>query len=173
MSSAHAGKVTGVDAAAAAIAAFVSQKTVQFADAVGIETVAYLVSLTSEMRPPAGSRTYAPMTRRTVSPGRLAGGPIQRRLAARSTLGHGSARRAHPGHWADVTGQLAASYSSSARATTRGAMLTLKNSAAYAVELEKHDGYWVLTGVTDAGGPVDQSIAKLSAQFGFTLVRVT
>ena len=56
----------------------VVEKLGNIADAIGAETVAYLRSLTNEMRPPA---------RKGEAP-----------------------RQAHPGHWADVTGQLAASY---------------------------------------------------------------
>lgn len=101
---------------------------------VGIETVAYLRSLTSEIRPSA---------RR----GRSMTGP----------------RRAHPGHWADITSQLALSYSWEVEETNRGARLKLTNSANYAVYLEMMDGYFVLTGVTEPGGPVEEAIKSAAA----------
>jgi hypothetical protein len=171
MADVRAGAVTGMDAAIDRIRRQTVQKTVNFANAVGAQTIAELRSLTSEIRPPAGARTTAPMTHRTVSPGRLSR-IVQRRLPARSSIGSGHARRAHPGHWADITGQLAASYAFTVRATERGAVLRLSNSAAYAKYLEEHDGFWVLSGAVEQGGPVDRIIAALNAQFGFTIGRV-
>lgn len=68
-------------------------------------------------------------------------------------------RRAHPGGWADVTSQLANSYDFTVtREGTRGVVLTLLNSAEHAAYLEARDGYFVLRGVTEPGGPVDKAI---------------
>jgi hypothetical protein len=171
MADVRAGAVTGLDAAIERIRRQTVQRTVNMANAVGAQTIARLRSLTTELRPPVGARTTAPMTRRTVSPGRLSR-IVQRRLPARSSRGTGSSRLAHPGHWADITGQLAASYAFDVRATERGAILRLSNSAAYAKYLENHEGFWVLSGAVERGGPVDQVIATVNAQFGFTLARV-
>ena len=104
------------------------------AEAIGVETIAYLRSLTSEMRPPA----RVPGTK-TVT----------------------GVRRAHPGHWADVTGQLAASYDHEVQRIGRSeVVLSLMNHAEYAAHLERRDGYYVLSGVTDPGGPVEQALIR-------------
>lgn len=73
-------------------------------------------------------------------------------------------RQAHPGHWADVTGQLALSYAWDVQGLPGyGARLTLSNSAEYAVYLEARDGFFVLSGVTDPGGPVEQALRQAIA----------
>ncbi len=95
-------------------------------ETVGAETVAYLRSLTEEMRPPARK--------------------------------NGPERPAHPGHWADRTGQLALSYAFDVVPTANGARLTLSNSAEYAVYLERRNGFYILSGVTDPGGPVETQL---------------
>lgn len=96
-------------------------------ESVGIETIAYLRTLTDEMRPPA-------------KPGE-------------------GERHAHPGHWADVSGQLALSYAWDVVGLPGyGARLTLSNSAEYAAWLEARDGFFVLSGVTDPGGPLDEAL---------------
>lgn len=98
---------------------------------VGIETVAYLRSLTDEMRPPA-------------------------------KRGEGE-RQAHPGHWADVTSVLEKSYGWAVDPLDDGWRLTLSNTAEYAAALEARDGYFVLTGVLEDGGPVEQAL-RLAAR---------
>jgi hypothetical protein len=102
---------------------------------VGVETIAYLRSLTSEMRPPAraGGRT----------------------------------RPAHPGHWADVTGQLANSYEWEVEEIDGGAALILRNHAEYAAYLEAKHGYFVLSGVADPGGPVELAIRRAADAMGW------
>jgi hypothetical protein len=99
-------------------------------EAVGASTIAYLRSLTSEMRPPArGKDEY---------------------------------RRAHPGHWADVTGQLANSYSYEVeRRGDDEVVLILRNDAEHAIYLEAREGFFVLSGVADPGGPVEQAIRRV------------
>lgn len=74
-------------------------------------------------------------------------------------------RRAHPGGWADVTGQLAASYDHTVRQNNAHTVtLTLSNAAEYAVYLEARDGYFVLSGAVEPGGPVDRFLrGRLSA----------
>jgi hypothetical protein len=98
------------------------------ASAVGAETVAFLRSLTSEMRPPARS-----------------GGQL---------------RPAHPGHWADVTGDLARAYAWELQLDGETIVLALMNSMAYAATLEARDGYFVLSGVADPGGPVEEALRR-------------
>lgn len=107
--------------------------------AIGAELENWLRSLTSEMRPPPGARmvTYAGGTTKLYVPPRY--------------RGEGE-REAHPGHWADVTGQLALSYDS--KAWQSGAavwVLEISNNAEYAEALENLEGYWVLDGVLSTG----------------------
>lgn len=116
-----------------AIEADAASKLRMVVEAIGPEVVAYLRSHTSEMRPPA----RIPSTRTRTGP-----------------------RPAHPGHWADVTGQLAASYASDVQGDARSVTLTLSNSAEYAVHLERREGFWVLSGVMDPGGPVEQALRR-------------
>lgn len=144
------GHTEGMDDEIEKIAARVRAKTIQFAQAVGIKTIAYLRSLTSEMQP-------------GYSRGKLSGG---------GRGSKGAPRQAHPGHWADRTSILAASYYWKVEGVPNGARLTLGNSASYAKWLEDRNGYWVLSGAIARGGPVDNIIAELNAQFGFSVVRV-
>jgi hypothetical protein len=99
---------------------------------VGRRVVAYLRSLTNEMRPPI--RTG------------------------------GATRAAHPGHWADVTGRLAAGYEWRVDDTPTGAQLLLFNEVEYAAYLEAHDGFFVLRGVADPGGPVEIAMREAVPQ---------
>lgn len=98
-------------------------------ESAGVETIAYLKSITEQRRPPAR------------------GGLAQ--------------RFAHPGHWADITGILANSYGWSVEATENGWKLVLVNTAEYAIHLEARHGFFVLSGVADPGGPVEDALAKV------------
>lgn len=129
---------------------------------VGRETVDYLRSLTSEMRPPIGARTIRTKRRRRI--GKEAEvGPLQA-VPERMTLGSGGPRQAHPGHWADVSTVLAASYDSEVERTATGVTLVLRNTAEYAFWVEVRDGFFVLSGVTDPGGPVEQAFRTVAAR---------
>lgn len=111
------------------------QKAVYAAHVVGSETIAFLRSLTDNMRPPARN-------------------------------GEGM-RRAHPGGWADVRGTLAGSYSYRVEPTEFGAKLILINTAEYAVYLELMDGFYVLSGVGEKGGPIDTILREKAESLGF------
>lgn len=76
-------------------------------------------------------------------------------------------RRAHPGGWADVRGTLAASYSYKVEPTDFGARLTLINTAEYATYLELMDGYYVLSGVGEPGGPIEMILRQNAEKLGF------
>lgn len=117
----------------------VTRKAVLAMNAVGAETVAFLRSQTSEMRPPAHVN-----------------GPM---------------RPAHPGHWADISGALALAYAYEVVVSDNGVQLRMLNSMEYAVYLENHLGYWVLSGVTDPGGPVDQALNIVSEVVGFEVTQ--
>lgn len=69
-------------------------------------------------------------------------------------------RKAHPGGWADVTANLSNAYDF--KITDRGGDLILRfvNTMEYAIYLEQRDGYYVLSGVTDSGGPVEKALRK-------------
>jgi hypothetical protein len=80
-------------------------------------------------------------------------------------------RRAHLGHWADVTTRLVQGY----RYEVEGSdTLVLRNDVEYAAYLEQREGFWVLSGVTDPGGPVEQAIIEAAAGLGLEVtVEVT
>ena len=110
-----------------------SEKIRQLLEAVGILTVAFLRSFTSETRPPV--------------------------------RGANTPRPAHPGHWADISGHLALSYDKEVKQSEGGGwLLELSNSAEYAAALEARDGFFVLSGVTDRGGPVEEAVRRAVAQ---------
>lgn len=110
-------------------------RAVYAANVIGAEVVAFLRSLTDEMRPPARA-------------------------------GEGE-RQAHPGGWADVRGTLANSYDFQVEETEFGARLILLNTAEYAVYLELRDGYYVLSGVDEPGGPLDTILRARAEMLGF------
>lgn len=112
---------------------------------VGTEVISHLRSLTSEMRPPA----RIPGTARTTKRGK--------KKPARKT----GPRRAHPGHWADITGALANAYTHEVvQDPAGGYALVLRNGMEYAAALDARDGYFVLRGVTDRGGPVHIALER-------------
>lgn len=121
-------------------------------ESIRVEVIAYLRSLTDELRPPL---------RRSARTGRLYQPSVRRGKdgSLRQSLGTEPPRRAHPGHWADVTSQLALSYEGEVQRIPGGARLILRNGAEYAAALEARDGFFVLSGVAEAGGPIDQALA--------------
>jgi hypothetical protein len=88
----------------------------------------------------------------------------RRRLSARSSRGTGGPRHAHPGHWADVTSNLANAYSFEVDVGDDYGQLMLKNSMEYAAYLEAKNGYFVLSGVLEPGGPVERAILHVLAE---------
>jgi hypothetical protein len=68
------------------------------------------------------------------------------------------ARRARQGHWADNTGNLARAYSWDVAVHSDGVTLTLMNNMEYAAALDAKEGFFVLRGVTDKGGPVERML---------------
>lgn len=96
-------------------------------------------------------------------------------------------RRAHPGHWADITSNLANAYrfelyanGQLIRWSTEGPSpslggfvpsqisfpieLKFLNGMEYAAALEARDGYWVLQEITGQGGPVARAIRTVLAR---------
>ena len=59
---------------------------------------------------------------------------------------------------------LADSYEYEVVETSSGVKLVLRNTKFYAAILEHRDGLFVLTGVTDPGGPVEQKLAEVCAR---------
>lgn len=146
----------------------VRTKSALLLETVGIETVVYLRSLTSKMQPGVKQSGYRP-------------------------------RRAHPGGWADRSGQLVNSYyfavlcgsrrltwtepqppGPPAAVNVRGSIprnglppgelrLELGNSAEHAVYLERRDGYWILTGVTEESGELIAALRRIGHALGFEI----
>lgn len=100
-------------------------------DEIGKRVVAKLQSHTSEMRPPA---------RRG-----------------------GAARYAHPGHWGDVTGALASQYGYDVDRKSGRNTLTITNEdrEGYGAILEMREGFFVLRGIDDPGGLIDQTMRQV------------
>jgi hypothetical protein len=63
--------------------------------------------------------------------------------------GQGSSRAAHPGHWADITGDLRNKYGYKVERTSSGVGLAIFNKSDHAVYVEAMDGYFVITGVNE------------------------
>ena len=70
------------------------------------------------------------------------------------------ARQARRGHWADNTGNLARAYDYEVSELAGAITLTLSNHMEYAAALDTKEGYFVLRGVTDKGGPVEQMLIR-------------
>jgi hypothetical protein len=68
------------------------------------------------------------------------------------------ARKARQGHWADDSGNLARAYSWSPQEDGDSISLILENPMEYAAALDVKEGFFVLRGVADKGGPVEQAL---------------
>lgn len=75
-------------------------------------------------------------------------------------------RPAHPGNWADITGDLARGYGYTVDKGVDHVDLTLWNREDYAAALEAKDGYYVLSGVAEPGGPLDAAIREAAPRIG-------
>lgn len=126
------GELQGVTEALNRIERNVNVRLRRVMELIGVRTIEYLKSLTTEVRPPA-------------------------------TRGGGD-RFAHPGHWADRSGHLANSYAWAVEEGPDGFTLRLTNSADYAIQLEQRDGFFVLSGVTDRGGPMQEALRQAVAE---------
>lgn len=73
-------------------------------------------------------------------------------------------RQAHPGGWADVTGNLANAYGAEVQSFGDEVVLLLTNTMEYAAYLEARDAYYVLEGVAADGGPVQQLMERIVAR---------
>lgn len=69
-----------------------------------------------------------------------------------------------PGGWRSITDELAESYGYEVGPIKNGVRLTLRNTADFAIYLEFRDGFFVLRGVTDPGGPVPEALIKACAK---------
>lgn len=69
-------------------------------------------------------------------------------------------RPPHPGHWRDISTTLRDSYYSRVQMRGGWPVLEIGNTAPYAAALEARIGYFVLTGVTDPGGPVERAMRQ-------------
>lgn len=69
-------------------------------------------------------------------------------------------RLKHPGGWADRTGGLADSYDYEVTSDGGRWRLTILNTARHAGLVEALDGYFVVRGITEPGGPVQTALAQ-------------
>lgn len=69
-------------------------------------------------------------------------------------------RRTHPGGWADRTFKLATSFGYEVKRTGSGWILTILNDAPHAHLIEAINGMYVVRGVADPGGPVQQALIQ-------------
>lgn len=79
----------------------------------------------------------------------------------------GAARYAHLGHWADVTGDLASWYFHDVVRNLSGySELVVGNydRGGYGRILEDREGFWVIKGIMDPGGLVEQEFRQVVAQ---------
>lgn len=88
---------------------------------------------------------------------------------------NGPGRAAHPGHWADRSGNLANAYGFEVTKTLDGFVLALYNTMDYAVYLEARVGFFVLRGITERDGPVERAIREAVASVapGWTIVNIS
>jgi hypothetical protein len=68
-------------------------------------------------------------------------------------------------------GGLANSFFYRVTETPQGAKLRIGNSKFYAVILEHRDGLFVVHGITDPGGPVEEKLTEIGKQYGMRVVR--
>lgn len=69
-------------------------------------------------------------------------------------------RLKHPGGWADRSGELADSYDYEVTSDGGRWRLTILNAARHAQMVEALDGYFVVRGITEPGGPVQTALAQ-------------
>ena len=109
-------------------------------------------------------------------------------------------RKGHPGGWSDITGALANHYRFELFASGRRVRwmpeptgpegelqsmgvsgtiprypggpcrLEVINGADYAAALESHDGYYVLSGIMDPGGPVEAAVRRAAVAIGLEVL---
>lgn len=86
-----------------------------------------------------------------------------------------SFRYAHPGHWADISGVLAGAYRYEVTEAEFRLALINDDPGGYGAILERRNGFWVLTGVTDPGGPVEKAMRQAIGTIApdWTIVRGT
>jgi len=75
----------------------------------------------------------------------------------------GANRYAHPGHWADVTGALASQFGYKVDRARGKNTLTIYNTdrEGYGAILEQREGFFVLRGIDQPGGLVDQIMRQV------------
>jgi hypothetical protein len=66
--------------------------------------------------------------------------------------------------WISRSGELAGSYAFEVKPFRGGAMLILRVDADHAIYLEARDGFFVLNGVMDRGGPVETALREVCAR---------
>lgn len=73
-------------------------------------------------------------------------------------------RATHPGGWADVSGDLMRKYKYRVENDGDAWRLSIINNSDHAVYVEAMDGFFVVNGVLDQGGPVHKALIKAMAK---------
>lgn len=74
-------------------------------------------------------------------------------------------RRAHPGHWADITHKLEQGYGFRVEGGAgKSARLIIFNTTEYAVYLEAKEGFFVVSGAIAPNGPFAETLRKVVAR---------
>lgn len=126
----------------------------------GQETIDYLKAL-------AEPQEFRPALRRSKRTGNLYQVTASRTRTQGKVGPNGALegeRLAHPGHWADRSTQLVNSYSHEVVDDANGVTLILRNTAAYAFWVEAMDGFFVLSGVLDPGGPAEVAFRAIATR---------
>lgn len=74
------------------------------------------------------------------------------------------ARKARYGNWADDSGNLARAYAYEIEQTPTSISIVFSNAMEYAAALDVKEGFFVLRGVADSGGPVEQMLRRAIAE---------
>jgi hypothetical protein len=82
-----------------------------------------------------------------------------------------AARYAHPGHWADVTGTLAKNYYYEVTASFPPSLVVgNRDPGGYGAILELREGFFVIRGIDDPGGLIEQTLREVMVEMGIAQV---
>lgn len=125
---------------------------------IGVEVRVYLQSYTSKRNPPRYRKKY------TYGDS----GERLKKLYKYEQRALQPDRPAHPGAWSDVSKELMEGYYVQVKKNDVDWELVIGNRSSHAVYVEAKDGYFVVTGIMDPGGPVDRAIRRAFKLMGAT-----
>lgn len=128
-------------------------------DSVGADVVQYLRSYTNEWRPAVNTRAYGSSAVHYVTNRRSSSRRV--RVVRAPGSGKSGRRRAHPGHWADITGDLMRKYKYRVIRSGSDVRLEFTNGSKHAIYVEAMDGFFVLKGVVGPGSIVEDRLRKI------------